>query len=80
MTETDYKRLWRNTQDENIKLLNQLDMLNKQLESQMEVIRKLRDGEIKPEDIIKYMPKDERKETIEFLKKQKKEVEEEKHE
>jgi hypothetical protein len=79
MTDTDYKRLWRNAKEENIKLLNQLDMLNKQLEAQIDVINKIREGEISIAEIVDYMPKDNRKEVIEFLKKQKKEVEEGKH-
>ena len=74
MTDTDYKRLWRNGQKDNIKLYNQISMLLKQLDAQADLIKRIRDGEIKIGDITQFMPKDERAATLEFLKKQKAEI------
>lgn len=66
--DTDYKRLWRNVQEEKVELLKLIDILNGQLEAQRILITKIRDGEIKIEDIIQYMPKDFRKNVMAVLK------------
>lgn len=49
---TDYQKLWRQEKIENIKLVNLLAQANGRIEAQAEVIRMIKDGKLKPEDIL----------------------------
>jgi (p)ppGpp synthase/HD superfamily hydrolase len=51
--ETDYKRLWRNSQSENKTLANLLFEANNRLNALIDVLNKLKSGELKLEEIDK---------------------------
>ena len=50
---TDYKKLWHKSQREIIRLSNLLFEANERIGAQVDLITKIRDGIIKPENILK---------------------------
>jgi len=50
---TDYKRLWRREQRKNRALFEVLAKLKRVNEAQIEVLERVRDGELKPEELFK---------------------------
>lgn len=51
--DTDYKKLWRTSQEEVVRLHNLLFEANERITAQADLITKIREGIIKPEDILK---------------------------
>ena len=53
MSDTDYKKMWRKAKKQIVKLFNMLYTLSQLLETQMDVLRRVRDGQLKPDEIFK---------------------------
>lgn len=51
MSDTDYKQLWRREKDNNVKLSNMVFQMQEHIKVQADVIRRIRDGELKPDEI-----------------------------
>jgi len=51
--DTDYKKMWRSTKDENVKLFNLLGQANDRINALTDIIEKIKKGEIKIDEIQK---------------------------
>ncbi len=49
---TDHKKMWRKVKNENIKLYSENERLRDVIRGQVDTLTKIRDGEIKPKELM----------------------------